>query len=187
MKTLLAKLLIPFAMLEQGTFTIKMEVSIGVAILLSPLVLIISNLSEYLLGFAPILVKDSDFLRIIILFLFFDLVLGAWKHWEQKTFDWKRLYTGFLEKVFVSLIGMVLFNAVSSIKEFQEIHDLERWFILTGKLMNLFYIGGSAFSSMYVITGGKFPPIGFMKRLKSFNETLNINELTKNDTEEKPE
>jgi len=174
-------------MMEQGTFAIKMEVSIAMAILLSPFAFVLSKIGEYALGFAPIFAKDADFFRVIMLFLFADLVLGVWKHWEQKTFDWKRLYTGFIEKVFVSLIGMVMFNAVAGIKEFQEIQTLESWFVLTGKMMNLFYIGGSAFSSMYVITGGKFPPIGFMKRLKSFNETLNINELTKNDTEQKPE
>jgi hypothetical protein len=171
-------IVVPLALMENGTFTIKLETSVTLALFASTLTWVGAWVLEQLGGFGPLIVKDAAFVRILFLCLFLDLLLGAWKNYSRFTFNWKKLYTGLMEKVFVSFAGMVIFNALSSVEQLEALPEINSWFILTGKLMNLFYVGGSALSSMYVITGGKFPPVGFMQRLDKFNRTLNVDDLT---------
>lgn len=181
---LLGKLMIPFAMLEQGNLWIKLEVSFGMALLFAPVAWLLKHIAELFGAYRPILSKDSEFIKILVLFLLIDLVCGIWKHWKNRTFDFKQLYFGLLTKVGISFLGMVLFNALSSVDDLEAIPTINSWLLLVGKIMNLVYVGGSAFSSMYIITGGKFPPVAFMNKLKKFNETLDISELSKNEKKE---
>ncbi len=40
------------------------------------------------------------------------------------------------------------------------------------------YPAASCWANMAIVTDGKFPPVGLMNRIKSFNENLNVKELT---------
>jgi hypothetical protein len=42
---------------------------------------------------------------------------------------------------------------------------------------------GSAMGNMSILTGGKFPPIGWMKKLERFQENIDINEFKINKDE----
>lgn len=106
-----------------------------------------------------------------------DIVLGIWKHLKNKTFDFSLLIWGALTKLFVSIMAMILFNALASAEGIGET-GLRLYVLLIGKLLVLIYINGSAWYNMYFITKGKFPPVAWMKKMKGFNESLDPTTFT---------
>lgn len=167
--------ILPFAAMYQGGIAVKIEISALLALALTPFIWVMDKIAKLYGAYEPIFNRDSEFLKILVLFLFFDLVLGMWKHWVQKTFDWTKMYKGLMTKIAISLIGMFLFNAFASIPELINFSEISVWIALTGKVMNIVYVGGSAFNNMFVLSGGKFPPVAFMQRFEKFNKTLSLN------------
>lgn len=123
---------------------------------------------------------DIQFIEIVVIFITAALVMGAWKHWRLKTFSHTRLILGLIEQTLIVTISMVTLNAFTLLNELKHSEDAVKYFNLVWKLAILVYLGISIAKSMTIITNGKFPPIGFIRRMKSFNSTLDIGELTKN-------
>ena len=171
-------LLTTFAVIEKGTLPMKLGASLLFVTWVSPLAWIWHGLRVHI-------ISDTSFVKALALCLFVDLFCGVWKHWKQHTFDWKRLYVGFIEKCGMSFLGMIVFNSITGLQEWEHAATIRDYLILVGKLTCLIYVAGSAFSSMYIITGGKFPPVGWMRRMKNFNETLDVDEFKKNTPEDK--
>lgn len=170
-KKLWALILLPFSYLEYGTLPEKIGASAFMAITFSPVVWAMSLIHKYFF-------HDRDFVEIIFVLLIIDIATGLMKHLKTHTFSWSELFLGMIEKVFVSAIAMVTFNALGSIKDLEKNETIMLYFTLIGKLLNAFYVGGSAFNNLYIITGGKFPPVGWMKRMKDFNLSGNVEDLT---------
>lgn len=124
------------------------------------------------LFFEPLrrLVTDElSFFIILTMAIIIDLIIGAIKYWKLKKFCFKQLVLGLMVKVAVAYGGMLLFLAFKSLDP----GIAAEWFGLIAKFTVLLYPAGSAFSNMYIVTDGKFPPIGFMKRLKTFDDVMN--------------
>ncbi len=172
--TMWQKFLIPLAYLENGTGAQKVTGTLMLTIFAAPFAAFYTFLSKNIF-------TDNQFLNWIVVCLIIDMVAGMWKHYKLHSFSWKRLYLGLLEKIGVSFLGMVLFNSIFSIHEWGGIDSAKNYLILIGKLANLMYICGSCFNNLYVITGGKFPPVGWMRRMSNFNETLDTKNLTDKD------
>lgn len=168
------KIMLALAYLEYGNGLEKITGTLLLTVVASPLAAFYAYMHNNIF-------TDSDFLNVIVICLLADMIGGMWKHYRLHTFSWKRLYLGLLEKIGVSFLGMILFNSIFSIHQWQGIDSAKNYLILIGKLANLLYICGSCFNNLYVITGGKFPPVGFMKRMANFNETLDTNKLTDKD------
>jgi len=52
---------------------------------------------------------------------------------------------------------------------------------LGGQIACFIYVGGSGLKSCFYISKGKFPPIGFMRRMKNFEETFEISKMLDKD------
>src|SRR5687767_13004551 len=133
------------------------------SILASPL------LATTALFFDPLRQLVSDELRffsILTMALIIDLIIGAIKYWKLSEFSFKHLLFGLIVKVAVSYGGMMLFLAFKSLDP----GIAAEWFGLIAKFTVLLYPTGSAFANMYIITNGKFPPIGLMKKLRTFGD-----------------
>jgi len=166
------------AMLNEGNLMVKLMLSTLLAISLSPIILFFEEILHIAFG-------SKYFLQMITFALFADLLSGIVKHFKNKTFDFKKLFTGFMTKVFVSELSMMLFNILSIINGGD---TFTNWILFTGMLLSFVYVGGSAFLNLYDISGGKFPPVSFMNRFEKFNETLDVKDLMNKSTEEdKPE
>jgi hypothetical protein len=104
-------------------------------------------------------------------------------HWRKRDFSWNELFVKGVTKLFISLMAMICFNAIASIEGIPS--EVKVYILLVGKMMNLFYILGSAFNNMFYITGGQMPPKVWMLRMKEFNKTLEPKSLlntAKNET-----
>lgn len=156
-----------FTTLEQGNVFMKLGASLMLSITFSPVAWFWVLLRDHI-------IKDVAFAQLLMMCLFIDLICGVWKHLKQHTFNFKLMFTGFIEKVGVTFLGMIVFNSLGAIQEWDKIETIRDYVVLVGKLVNLIYVAGSAFNSMFVITGGKFPPVGWMARMKKFNEDVDI-------------
>lgn len=154
------------SVLEYGTLKIKLLYSVVLAGLISPIPFLIDSLKSYFM-------LDVAFTKLICWLLIFDLGFGIWKHLKLKDFCWKQMMYGLLIKIAVSYLALMIFNGFGTIEGISHL-DIKIYILLIGKLANFFYIAGSIFNNMYIITSGKFPPIGWMKRMKKFNETLDL-------------
>lgn len=163
-------ILAPFMLLSKKGYIMKLTGTAILTMAFSPIVW----LNEFL---QANVFTSPAFAKTLFLLLFLDLILGAWKHLEAGTFNFKKLFLGFVKKVAISFIAMALFKSFSSVQELQSTPTLVKYLTLTGKAANLSYVFGSAFASMYILTGGKFPPIWFMTRLENFQKTLSLKSL----------
>jgi hypothetical protein len=124
-----------------------------------------------------VIIENKTFIVLIFSSFIADVILGMWAHLKKKDFSWSELFTKGLTKIGVSLLAMIMFNAIAGVEGVGE-SGIKVYLLLVGKLMNLFYITGSAFNNMFYITDKKFPPIAWMKRMKEFNTTLDTSKLT---------
>jgi hypothetical protein len=157
--------------LETGSIQVKLFVSFLVSLAISP-VAYFSKLFNTYIG------VDIDFMSFIVVCISIDWITGMAKWYIRKKFDFKKMILGLFEKVAISGLGMVLFNGMGTIKELALHPDLQSYFLIVGKLAIFVYVGGSAMNNMYFITGGKFPPVGWMNRMKNFEETASLEDFT---------
>ena len=158
-------------LLEQGSIIIKLITAFFLSIITSPIVYTLHRIRPYI-------IPDADFVVIITIAIIVDWITGMMKWWMRKQFDFKKMIIGLLEKVAISFFSLILFNGLGSISELQEHPDLRSYLVLVGKLAIFFYVAGSAFNNMFFITGGKFPPVGWMDRMKNFEKTADIDSFT---------
>lgn len=179
-KKLWSAVLTPFYYLEYGSIGQRVQSSVFLSITVSPIMYGFHLISKYVF-------TDREFVEVLFILLLADLITGMLKHLKTHTFSFKELFLGLLEKIFVSAVGMILFNALGSIQGLEKNEVLLNYFKLVGKLINAFYVGGSAFNNLFLLTGGKFPPVGWMKRMKNFNISGTVEDLTTDKPEKETE
>lgn len=124
---------------------------------------------------------EKEFIALLTVALLIDLLVGAMKYLKLHQFSFKDMLFGLIIKVVVAYGGVMLFLMFASLDD----GWVAEWFTLVSKFTILLYPAGSALSNMYILTEKKFPPIGFMKRLKSFEEIVVTSEqLLHNDVKE---
>lgn len=167
-KLVLNTLLLPLAYLEKGNFFVQLYTSLGITLVVSPFLASFDKIKSFL-------ITDAKFFSVVMVLVLMDLLSGVYKHIKSGTFSYKKMYTGFLEKVFVSTIGMITFGFFGSVYELSHYVDIKTTIVLSGKFCNLVYVGGSVFSNLFIISGGEFPPAGWTKNIDAFKKNLNIN------------
>ena len=131
-----------------------------------------------------LLSNEIDFFTILTFAILIDLVIGALKYAKLNSFSFKEMLLGLIVKCAVAYGGMTLFIMFSTFDD----GAAAAWFILVAKFTVLLYPAGSSFSNMYCLTGGRFPPINFMRKLKSFDDILTPSALLiKSENDEKTE
>lgn len=148
----------------------KIMASFIVSILLSPFSFLIHLLKKYILA-------DINFVEILSVVLTMELITGIWKHLKLGDFHGKKLAFGFIEKVLVAFIFMILFNAVAHLGVFKGNESVLKWLSFVAQMVIIVYVLSSAANSIFVITEGKLPPVKWMQRMAQFSSTGNANEL----------
>jgi hypothetical protein len=134
----------------------------------------LAYLSDYYKG---ILLENKSFVALFLMAYVSDVVMGIWAHLKKKDFSFTELFIKGLTKIAVSFVAMTLFNAIAGVEGVDDT-GIKIYLLLVGKLMNLFYLAGSAFNNMYYVTDKQFPPLAWMKKVKEFNKTLDPKDLT---------
>lgn len=134
---------------------------------------ILATVALFLEPLRKLVTDELSFFSMLTMAIIIDWVIGVMKYWKINEFSFKNMLIGLMIKVAVAYGGMLMFLAFQSLDP----GIASEWFGLIAKFTVLLYPAGSAFSNMYIITGGKFPPVGFMKKLKSFNDSLSPSDV----------
>lgn len=129
-----------------------------------------TSIVEYLTAWY---IDNGIFMGFILYTVVASAVLGGIVHVKKKDFSFKLLFWGFIIKLLAVIIGYVSFEMLHQIIKDLDIGGLYLKAVI--QIMTLLYPMGSVAKSLYFITGGKFPPFGFMNKLKDFNKDLDIN------------
>lgn len=164
--------------IQTGTILMKLKATLKLAILFSPAFSFWKFLREFLL-------HDIEFMTLIALAIIIDHIIGSWMWFKLRKFSLKRNLTGLLTKMGLCVAGFLLFEGFNVILTPESF--VGNYFKIVTNLSLFLYPAGSAFMNMNVITRGKFPPIGWIEKIKKYNEDLDISKFQKikNDYREK--
>lgn len=123
--------------------------------------------------------SDWHFLNFFLVGLSLEIVLGIWKHVKLKTFNYRKLIEGVMWMLVGALVLMVLFNGILYISVSNEAGFAGGYIKFFYRFLILGYLLWSSSNSMFVISGGKFPPMFWMKRIGKYNKTGNTRDLLK--------
>lgn len=150
-------------------------------LLLSAPLSILAYIGEKITNWA---ITDSDYILAVSACVLIDLFIGIWKHLKDGDFNLGKLAKGLVLKIGLCAAALITFELMNMIvKEVSLVYDYLK--VIT-RMVVVLYPAGSAFMNMSDITGGVFPPIGWINKIKKFNTDLDINQLKEKSNEEEP-
>lgn len=152
------------------SFKIKLLYSAMFTIMLSPVVYIFDFVRDFL-------IPEKYFFQTVIFLCLADVGMGILKSIKLRRFSMLVLVVGLATKLGVSYIAIQIFQAFSSPQEFINSPDARNYFVLTWKLLVMFYPALSAFNNIFYVSNKKFPPLWWMMRMQNFNKDGDIEKL----------
>lgn len=117
-------------------------------------------------------IENQIFMTFVFLALFLDHILGSWVHWQKRDFSLKTNIYGLFGKTTSVIVGYILFEMVHQIVK--DVDFIAIYFKVLLQLMVFLYPAGSAMGNLSILTNGKFPPVGWMNKLRKFNESADL-------------
>lgn len=142
------------------------------AALFSPFVLIFSKMTNWTL-------ENQDYILIVLGAIAVDYFAGVWKHILKRTFSWRENATGLVLKIALTVGGGFLFEGLNFLVKDNDV--VMGLFKMGTRIVVFLYPAASALKNISVLSGGKFPPIGWFERQKAFEKSLNPKDLIKKD------
>ena len=152
------------------SFKIKLLYSAMFTIMLSPVVYIFDFVRDFL-------IPERYFFQTIVFLCLADVGMGILKSIKLRRFSMLILVVGLATKLGVSYVVVQIFQALSSPQEFINSPDARNYFVLTWKLLVMFYPALSAFNNIFYVSNKKFPPLWWMMRMQNFNKDGDIEKL----------
>lgn len=148
---------------------VKFLPSIKLAIIFSIPTWSISTISNWTL-------TNQDYLLSVLACIAIDHLIGTIYHAiKLRDFTFRKNAIGLIKKIGLCVLAIGLFEIIhNTIKDVALIYDYLK---ITTRLVVILYPASSAFMNMSYLTNGRFPPIGWINRIKIFNENLNIESL----------
>ena len=157
--------------MQKGTFALKLKGTFALSLAASPIALLINHLSEWYSD-------NYIYVAFILIAIFLDHFFGSWVHLIiRRDFTIKKNVQGFVIKALLVLAVAVLLEGISHI--LGKNNFITQYFKIISQLMVFIYPAGSALVNCSIITNGAFPPIGFLKKIKRFNEEMDIEQFKK--------
>ncbi|MBF00606.1 MAG: hypothetical protein CMP77_11610 [Flavobacterium sp.] len=121
---------------------------------------------------------NSEYIAGVLTCIAIDHFIGSVYHaFKLKDFTFRKNIVGLLTKLALCAGAAILFEIIhTTLKDASFIYDYLK--SLT-RLIVILYPAGSAFLNMSAITNGIFPPLGWINKMKAFNENLDLNKIKK--------
>lgn len=164
--------------IQKGVFLSKLKSAGTLALTFSPFAYILENLTNWSLA-------HKDYITLVLGAIAIDHILGSLVHlFVKKDFSFKKNITGVLIKISLVVAMGFLFEGVNHIIE--EDSFIKSYLSIVLRLTVFLYPAGSAFINSSLVTQGKFPPIGWINKIKNFNQNLDLTEINPDKKEEEP-
>lgn len=156
-------------LLHTGTVVAKLKSAFILGASLSPIAVVIEKITNWTLD-------NHDYIFFVMGAIAIDHILGTILHsFYKRDFTWKKNLTGLIIKISLALTMGFLFEGVNHF--ITEDSFLKNYLVIALRLSVFLYPAGSAFMNSSIITKGKFPPVGWINKIKSFNNNLELKEL----------
>lgn len=147
-----------------GSWLMKIKATIKVGVLISPFIFAIGKLNIWVIA-------NIDYISIVLGAIAIDHVLGTIKHgFFLRDFTIKKNLVGVMTKIGLVIACGFLFEGLNVLVHRDTV--IKDYLTITTRIIVFLYPAGSAFSSSSVISGGKFPPMGWMEKLRRFQTNL---------------
>jgi hypothetical protein len=118
-------------------------------------------------------IDNQTFITFVLAAIAIDHLLGSVVHYFYiKDFNWAKNASGLLIKMGLLVCGAIIFEGLNHIVNKDS--GLKDYLFIVCRLSVFFYPAGSAFANMSIISGGKFPPTGWITWIKNFNENFKL-------------
>lgn len=123
-------------------------------------------------------ISNSTYIAGVLTCIAIDHFVGSIYHaFKLRDFTWRRNAFGLIQKLGLCAMSAVLFEIIHAmVKEVPLVYEYLK--VIT-RLIVIFYPAFSAFMNMSALTNGKFPPLGWINKMKNFNENLDLDKLKK--------
>jgi len=163
-------------LIHSGAISERLWASLSLSFAFSPFAIVLDQINDWYF-------HNYSYIAFVFVAIIFDHALGTWVHGLiKRDFSIKKNIIGFFTKTVLVIIVGIIVEGMTEIM----VHDniIKDYFSLIARLMVFIYPAGSALMNCAVITNGKFPPIGFMERMKNFNKDLSINNFKEEKNEQ---
>ncbi|WDF45240.1 hypothetical protein PQ459_10050 [Chryseobacterium sp. KACC 21268] len=124
-------------------------------------------------GLSKWYIVNQWFMIFVFYAIAIDHILGSIVHaFIKKDFTLKKNAVGLTIKIGFCIAGYSLFVMIHEI--FKGIPFIADYFKILIQFIVFIWPAGSAMGNMSIITNGKFPPIGWMKKLEKFQENIEL-------------
>ncbi len=155
--------------IHKGTVLAKLKSSVILAVSASPFAMLFEDLKNWC-------ANNIEFMIIIAFAIIIDHIIGSILHaFKLRDFTWKENIRGLLVKMGLTVVGYILFEMFNFI--LKDAEWIAKYFKLVTHLTVFLYPAGSAFVNISVLTDGKFPPIGWIEKIRKFQTNLDLKEL----------
>lgn len=163
-------------LIHKGTAVLKLQSTLLLSLISTPFVF----MSEGVLDWFNL---NVEFISFVFGAVVIDHIVGTYVHlYIKRDFELKKNIKGFFMKT--ALIVVVFFIGRGMVSILGEESLVSNYFRIVMRLMVFLYPAGSALVNCSVITKGKFPPLGFMKKISQFNSNMDLSEFKKKENEE---
>ena len=156
-------------LLYKGSFSQKLLASAQLS--LAPAAAV--TLTERISGWY---VESEFFLFCVCVVLAIDHILDSYVHLIiLKDFTFKGNLKELITKLSIISMGFIILSVINKVLE--PIEFFKSYFSVLVQLMVILYPSATALTNMSVVTGGKFPPSGLLKKIKNFEKTGDLESL----------
>ena len=157
----------------QVSFSIitKLKAVVKIAALMSLPAWLVTEVAEWS-------VSNQHYIAGVLACIAIDHLLGSIKHaFKLNDFTFKKNALGLLAKLALCAGAAILFEIIhSTVKDVTFVYE---YLQIVTRLTVVLYPAGSAFMNMSALTNGTFPPLGWLKKITTFNKDLDLTTLTK--------
>ena len=156
-------------LMHKGTVVLKVQSAFLLSMVGTPFVFMSEGILEWFN-------LNIEFISFVFGAVVLDHLIGSYVHlYIKKDFTLKKNIQGFFMKT--ALIVAVFFIGRGMVNILGEESIVSNYFRVVMRLMVFLYPAGSALVNCSVITNGKFPPLGFMKKISQFNSNLDLDQF----------
>jgi hypothetical protein len=161
--------------LHNGVYADKIFAAVKIATVPAVFVTIFEGLGKWY-------IVNQSFMIFVFSAIAIDHILGTIVHaFVKKDFTFKKNIKGIVMKVGMCIAGYSLFVMIHEI--LKGVPFIPDYFKILIQFIVFIWPAGSAMGNMSILTGGKFPPIGWMRKLERFQENLDVNQFKNKEDE----
>lgn len=127
-------------------------------------------------------ISNSLYIASVLTCIAIDHIIGSFYHaFKLRDFTIKKNATGLMQKLGLCAMSAILFEIIhATVKDVPLAYEYLK--VIT-RLTVVLYPAFSALMNMSALTNGQFPPLGWIKKIKSFNENLDLEKFKNNKDE----